>query len=54
MPPHHKERMPQRLGRRQSLVRIERQTPFQQIHKVVQLPALGVVHAGRRGQEARA
>jgi hypothetical protein len=54
MNPMRKKRMPQRLGRREPLVRVERQTPFQQVHKVVELSTLGVAHARRRGQEARA
>lgn len=48
-----KKRMFQRLSRSQALIRVQRQTPLEQVHKVVQLSALRVIHAGRRGQEAR-
>ena len=48
-----KKRMPQRLRRCEALVRVQRQTPLEQVHKVVQLSALGIIHAGRRRQEAR-
>lgn len=48
-----KKRMPQRLRRREALIRVQRQAPLEQVHKVVQLSALGVIHAGRGRQEAR-
>ena len=48
-----KERMFQGLSRSQTLIRVQRQTPLEQVHKVIQLSAFRVIHTGRRGQEAR-
>lgn len=53
MRPMGKERMLEGFGRREALIRVQRQAPLEQVDKVVELPALGVIHARRRGQEAR-
>jgi hypothetical protein len=46
-----KERMLQRLGGGDPLLRVQRQTPLEEVDKMVELAAFRVRHARRGGQE---
>jgi hypothetical protein len=51
MNPVREEGMPERLGRRDTPVRVERQASFQKLDELVELPLLSIRHAARRGQQ---
>ncbi|KAK2005529.1 hypothetical protein LZ32DRAFT_171845 [Colletotrichum eremochloae] len=48
------EGMLQRVGRLDSLLRVERQAVLKQVDEMVEVPSLGVVHSRRCGEEAGA
>lgn len=49
-----KKRMPQRFARCKALIGVQRQAALEEVHKVVQLPRLGIAHAARCRQQAGA